>query len=587
MNSILLAAFNSKYIHSSLAVRYLKSMIEQDIKVGVVEYTINENIQDIIEDIISRGYRVVAFSCYIWNIEMIVKVSETIKKIVPELKVLFGGPEVSYDAREVMEKHPWLDFVVRGEGEIALKQFAEYLLGRREIEQVCNLTYRSQDGIEENPLHPLIEDFSLIPEFYMQSEQHDFENKIVYYEASRGCTYRCAYCLSSISKRVRFFPLDRVKRELKHLVELGVKQIKFVDRTFNYNKEYMVEMLEYLISIDDGNINFHFEITASLLDKEVLSVLKQVRKGLFQFEIGVQSTNDLTLKSVYRPNQFNKIREIVQEIKEGGNIHQHLDLIAGLPFETLEVFRTSFNDVFDLQPEMLQLGFLKLLKGTPMCELVQAHGIVYTSYPPYEVLKTNYLSYADVMLLKQVDHLVDRYYNTRKYTAMMSFLYRRFYLNKGFDLFCEFQKFAVSSRRQVGASEEFYLLYEFLRWKTAGEEEGFLRDIVCFDAIMTGRKKKLPALISSWLEAKEEDKNFLFQCLQRRDILEELGFDNPSSKNLFKKTGYIFLRYDIIKYLKEGKCEERSCLMIVNYEKERDFSGYFPYVVIDGRERGV
>lgn len=586
MNSILLAAFNSKYIHSSLAVRYLKSMIEQEIETKVVEYTINENIQDIIEDIISKGYRVVAFSCYIWNIEIIVKVSETIKKIDPELKLLFGGPEVSYDARKVMERYPWVDFVVRGEGEVALKQFGQYLSGSRELKDVCNLTYRSENGIEQNPLYPLIDDFSVIPEFYMQSEKRDFENKIVYYEASRGCTYRCAYCLSSISKRVRFFPLDRVKRELKHLVDLGVKQIKFVDRTFNYNKQYMMEMLEYLISIDDGNINFHFEITASLLDKETLFMLRKVRKGLFQFEIGVQSTNDLTLKSVCRPNQFDRIREVVHEIKRGGNIHQHLDLIAGLPFETLEVFQHSFDDVFDLQPEMLQLGFLKLLKGTPMCELVEVHGIIHTSYPPYEILKTNYLSYADVVLLKRVDHLVDRYYNTRKYTAMMSFLYRNFYPQRGFDLFCDLQRFMTSSHRQVGASEEFCLLYDFLNHKTTGEEESFLRDIVCFDAIMMGRKKKLPDLISSWLEAKEEDKTFLFRCLQKEDILRDLGFE-ASSKTVFKKIGYVFLHYDIMKYLREGRREERFCLMIVNYDAGRDFSGYFPYIIVDRRESGV
>lgn len=586
MNSILLTTLNSKYIHSSLSIRYLQAMIQDEIRTEIVEYTINETVQDIIEDIIRKGYDTVAFSCYIWNIELTLRIADTVKKIKPDTCILLGGPEVSYDSFDLLKKYSFVDFVIRGEGEIAIREFGEFLREIREIENVSNLTYRKEDRIIENPLAPLIHDFSVIPDIYTGVEQGEFANKIVYYEASRGCTYRCAYCLSSISKGVRFFPQERVKRELSHLVEVGVKQIKFVDRTFNYNKEYLMQMLRYLISIDDGKINFHFEITASLLDDEAITLLNCVRKGLFQFEIGVQSTNDITLREVFRPNHFEKIKEIVGKIKKGRNIHQHLDLIAGLPFEDLPSFRSSFNDVFHLQVEMVQLGFLKLLKGTPMCQLVEKHRIEYSSYPPYEVLKTKYLSYEEISLLKKIDHLVDRYYNSQKYSALMRVLYWRRYLQRGFDLFSELYCFQVKEgEKLLSSSEELQLLYQFAKEKLGREDEILLRDCLCFDTMMMGRKKKISSDILEITTLSKRQNELVFEYLKKEEIVKKLGFDSSqSAKSLFKKIGVSFLDHDIARYLENDKLQKKPVTVMVNYECERDFSGLFPYVVIEREE---
>lgn len=586
MNSILLTTLNSKYIHSSLSIRYLQAMIQDEIRTEIVEYTINETVQDIIEDIIRKGYDTVAFSCYIWNIELTLKIADTVKKIKPDTCILLGGPEVSYDSSDLLKKYSFIDFVIRGEGEIAIREFGEFLSGIREIEDVSNLTYRKKDRIIENPLAPLIHDFSIIPDIYTGVEQGEFANKIVYYEASRGCTYRCAYCLSSISKGVRFFPQERVKRELSHLVGVGVKQIKFVDRTFNYNKEYLMEMLRYLISIDDGKINFHFEITASLLDDEAISLLNRVRKGLFQFEIGVQSTNDITLREVFRPNHFEKIKEIVEKIKKGRNIHQHLDLIAGLPFEDLLSFQSSFNDVFHLQVEMIQLGFLKLLKGTPMCQLVEKHQIEYSSYPPYEVLKTKYLSYEEISLLKKIDHLVDRYYNSRKYSALMWVLYWRRYFQRGFDLFSQLYFFQLKEgKKLISSTEELQLLYQFAKEKLEREDKILLRDCLYFDTMMMGRKKKISSDILEITTLSKGQNELVFEYLKKEEIVKKLGFDSSqSAKSLFKKIGISFLDYDIVHYLENNELRKKSVMVMVNYERERDFSGLFPYVVIEREE---
>lgn len=587
MNSILLATLNSKYIHSSLSLKYLQAMLKDDMETGIAEYTINETVQDIIEDIIRKGYDTVAFSCYIWNIEQTLRIADTVKKIEPRTNILLGGPEVSFDSVELLRVNSFVDFIIRGEGEIAIKEFGEFLRRMRKIEEVSNLTYRKDGEIRENPLAPLIEDFSIIPPVYMDGEKEDFLNKIVYYEASRGCTYRCAYCLSSISKGVRFFPRERVESELYYLVQLGVKQIKFVDRTFNYNKDYLMHMLRYLISIDDGSINFHFEITASLLDDEAIEILNGVRKGLFQFEIGVQSTNDITLKEVFRPNHFDRIKEIVRKIQRGKNIHQHLDLIAGLPFETLAEFQTSFSEVFDLQVEMLQLGFLKVLKGTPMCDLIQKHGIEYSSYPPYEVLKTKYLSYADLSFLKKIEHLVDRYYNSRKYSALMRLLYFERYPQRGFQLFSELYTFQeMNGRKNQSSSEESDLLYQFAK-EVWGEDENFLlRDCVRFDTMMMGRKKKLSSELSDLTSLSKEEQEFIFDCLKEEDVLLSLGFDpSQSAKNIFKKVGACFLNYDLVSYLEGDGLKRKDMTVIVNYEREREFSELFPYVVIERGER--
>ncbi|NGQ94457.1 B12-binding domain-containing radical SAM protein [Brevibacillus sp. SYP-B805] len=444
---ILLATLNAKYIHSSLALRYLRSYAKQEFPdMELAEYTINDVMLNIVADIHQRKPDLVAFSCYIWNIRETLDVIRTLKKIRPEVPIVLGGPEVSYDTDEWMKKHPEIDIIVMGEGEATFlevcRTYAEaFRTGKAaDWKKVAGIAYRDGAYVRFSAPREQIQDLGTIPSPYME-HLHELDNRVVYFEASRGCPFKCQYCLSSIEDGVRYFPLERVKADLKRLIDHGVKTIKFVDRTFNINKQYALEIFQFLIDHHNGTV-FQFEITADILRSDVVDfLLEKAPPGIFRFEIGVQSTNDETNRLVQRIQRFDRLSANVNRIKASGKIVQHLDLIAGLPEEDYRSFRKTFNDVFALRPEELQLGFLKMLRGTGVRARAANHGYVYMDEAPYEILGNNVLSFDDMLKIKRVEDILEKYWNAHRMDMTLEWIFAAGYFETPFDFFQAFGDF--------------------------------------------------------------------------------------------------------------------------------------------------
>ena len=428
---ILLVAINAKYIHSNLAVYCLKAYAEknmpQDVNVQIelAEYTINQNRDEILKDIYRRQAEMICFSCYIWNLDYVESMIRDVKKVMKDVIIWAGGPEVSYDSRETLGRLPELTGVMKGEGEKTFAKLCKVYGKRSEtselsLEQIDGITFRCPDGtICERPWRVPM-DLSEVP--FVYHDMKKFENKIIYYETSRGCPFSCSYCLSSIDKRLRFRSLDLVFNELQFFLDHKVPQVKFVDRTFNCNHDHAMAIWKYIQEHDNGITYFHFEVAADLLNDEEIRLIRQMRPGLIQLEIGVQSTNTDTIREIRRTMRLEEVREHVARIKEKGNIHQHLDLIAGLPYEDIKSFRKSFDDVYSMRPDQLQLGFLKVLKGSYMQEMQQEYELRYKDEPPYEVLSTKWLPYSDVIELKGIEEMVEIYYNSGQFTHVVEAL---------------------------------------------------------------------------------------------------------------------------------------------------------------------
>ena len=415
---ILLAACNAKYIHSNLAVYNLKSCSgKYSPNVVIKEYTINQIRDDILKDIYLEQPDVICFSCYIWNISFVKELVPDLKKILPHVDFWAGGPEVSYDAVEFLKKNPAFFGVMVGEGEKTFHELAGYYIERKpeNLKEIRGVAFHDETKVPDI-VHTgwrELMDLSKVPFAY--SNLTEFKNRIIYYESSRGCPFSCSYCLSSIDKKLRFRDIELVKNELQFFIDNKVPQVKFVDRTFNCKHDHAMAIWRYITEHDNGITNFHFEISADLLREEELALMKTMRPGLIQLEIGVQSTNPQTIKAIRRTMDFEKLKGIVEQIHSFGNIHQHLDLIAGLPGEDLDSFHKSFDDVFAMEPEQLQLGFLKVLRGTKIHRMAQQYGIVCHDKAPYEVLSTPWLPYKDLLLLKGVEEMVELYYNSHQY----------------------------------------------------------------------------------------------------------------------------------------------------------------------------
>lgn len=418
---ILLAACNAKYIHSNLAVYDLKAYSsDYDEHVILREYTINQPKDEILKDIYSSGADVVCFSCYIWNISFVRELIRDLVKILPKTAFWAGGPEVSYDAEKFLTEMPEMTGVMVGEGEKTFHDLLEfYIDGKDSLEEISGIAYRTGDKIIHNGWRELM-DLSAIPFVYEHLEK--FENRIIYYESSRGCPFSCSYCLSSIDKKLRFRDLELVKKELQFFLDHRVPQVKFVDRTFNCKHEHAMTIWKYILEHDNGVTNFHFEISADLLREEEMELMSQMRPGLIQLEIGVQSTNPETIRAIHRHMDLKKLEHCVNRVHSFRNIHQHLDLIAGLPYEDYDIFHQSFNDVYQMKPDQLQLGFLKVLKGSLMQKEAEVYGIVYKEKEPYEVLSTNWLTYGEVLKLKMVESMVEVYYNSGQFWHTLEYL---------------------------------------------------------------------------------------------------------------------------------------------------------------------
>ena len=418
---ILLAACNAKYIHSNLAVYDLKAYSsDYDKEVFLREYTINQPKDEILKDIYGSGADVVCFSCYIWNISFVRELIRDLAKILPETAFWAGGPEVSYDAEKILTEMPEVTGVLVGEGEKTFHDLLEYYIdGKGSLGEIRGIAYRDGEEIRHNGWRELM-NLSEIPFVYQHLEE--FENRIIYYESSRGCPFSCSYCLSSIDKKLRFRDLELVKKELQFFLDHKVPQVKFVDRTFNCKHEHAMAIWKYILEHDNGVTNFHFEVSADLLRDEEMDLMAKMRPGLIQLEIGVQSTNPETIRAIHRHMDLDKLERCVDRVYSFRNIHQHLDLIAGLPYEDYDTFHRSFNDVYQMKPDQLQLGFLKVLKGSLMKEEAEKYGIVHKEKEPYEVLSTQWLPYGDVLKLKAVESMVEVYYNSGQFQHTLEYL---------------------------------------------------------------------------------------------------------------------------------------------------------------------
>ena len=442
---ILLVACNAKYIHSNLAVYDLQAYASDYADhIVLKEYTINQQKDDIMRDIYLEHPDVVCVSCYIWNLSFVKELMADLIKILPGADFWAGGPEVSYDAEKFLTENSEFKGVMVGEGEETFKELAGYYVEKnpQDLKNMTGICYRDGDQIIHNGWRQIM-DLSSIPFIY--KDLSEFKNRIIYYESSRGCPFSCSYCLSSIDKKLRFRDTETVKKELQFFIDNKVPQVKFVDRTFNCKHDHAMAIWKYINEHDNGVTNFHFEISADLLREEELQEMSTMRPGLIQLEIGVQSTNPDTIKVIHRTMDFEKLKGIVDRIHSFGNIHQHLDLIAGLPYEDYDSFRNSFNDVYALKPQQLQLGFLKVLKGSHMMEMCREYGIVYKTQAPYEVLSTKWLDYDHVLKLKTVENMVEVYYNSGQFQNTLEYLekffpdafsiYERlgsFYMEKGY-----------------------------------------------------------------------------------------------------------------------------------------------------------
>lgn len=503
---IILTAINAKYIHSNLAVYSLRAYAKpyRD-EIAIAEYTINQQTNDILMDIYKKKPDVIGFSCYIWNLTFVESVIRELRKVMPSIPIWVGGPEVSYDATDVLKRLPEVTGVMFGEGEETFLELMQYYHGEgKELSEIKGIAYRDQDGnLIENEWRPVI-DLSTVP--FVYEDMQDFEHKIIYYESSRGCPFSCSYCLSSVDKCLRFRDLDLVKKELQFFIDAEVPQVKFVDRTFNCNHKHAMEIWKYLMEHDKAVTNFHFEVAADLLNEEELELIGQMRPGLIQLEIGVQSTNEETIKEIRRTMRFSEVSRIVKRIKQNKNVHQHLDLIAGLPYEDLERFKTSFDDVYRLYPEQLQLGFLKVLKGSYMEEQKQAYGLVHQSMPPYEVLGTKWLSYEDVLELKMVEEMVEVYYNSGQFAYTLRQLEKEFdspyqmYYQLG--RYYEVHRLNMMSHSRV---KRYEILLDFIKEQKTEQEELY-RELLILDLYLRERVKSRPSFAGEYTVPREMKK---------------------------------------------------------------------------------
>ena len=495
MSKIVLAGINSQYVHLNLAVRYLKKYVEanSDLKIEIYETNINNQVFNIIKDIYELNPDKIIFSTYIWNKEYIVEIVKELKKVLPNVEIILGGPEVSYKWEKFMANMSEVDALLLGEGENVLLNFLT-----KEEDKVLGVVSRKNDEIVFNGIEPIIENLDIVPFPYEDWELED-KTKIFYYESSRGCPFSCSYCLSSIDKTVRYYSLDRVKKDLKRFLDSPIKLLKFVDRTFNLRKERYMEIWKFLLENYREGITFHFEINANIFDDETLDFLEKVPKGYFQFEIGVQSINPETMVAIKRNNILDKLAHNVRRISR--NIHLHLDLIAGLPYETYDIFKNSFNYVYNLKPEMIQLGFLKLLKGTQMYDEVEKYQYKYYSRPPYEVFSNKFISFGELVKLKNLEKMLDYYYNSEKFRYTCDFV-----INNNFDTpFAFFEKIAdyydkkgylKISHKEVAL---FNILYDFYVENNLKDLDIFV-EFLKYDYLALGKPGSYP----EWLKSNKD-----------------------------------------------------------------------------------
>ena len=521
---ILLITLDSKYIHANLAVRYLKKYCG-DFDIVIKEFTINQRPEYILGEILAEGPDLICFSCYIWNIDYIKDISYIIKESKSEARLLYGGPEVSFEIKELMESNPFIDFVIFGEGEETFKEFLEEIQKPSPLlRKIKGLAFRENNEAIINESRGLIDNLDIIN--YPYEPEEEFENKIIYYESSRGCPFSCSFCLSSIDKKLRFFSMERVKRDLKMLLNTKARQIKFVDRTFNADYRRSMEIMEYIVENNKNNMTIHFEITADIINDQFLSFLGKMPVNMFQFEIGVQSLNVDTLCEIDRHMDKDKLSRAIREIGKNKNIHLHLDLIAGLPYEDYESFKKSFDGIYKLNAEKIQLGFLKVLKGTKIFRDKEKHGIKHTLKAPYEVICTKYISLGELLKLKNIEELVDKYYNEKYFNKSIKYAAGTWFAESPFEFYSSFsdywQKYDLYNKAH--SSKKLYrILYDYVK-DMKGIDDEFIQALK-FDYIFNNQFEELP----DYLDRESEDR---FKSL-KKGLAHDVDFKNkyfPSSE---------------------------------------------------------
>ncbi|MCS0672461.1 B12-binding domain-containing radical SAM protein [Cytobacillus firmus] len=580
---VIASTLNAKYIHTNIAIRYLKAYAQPDFDVELAEYTIKDPVMNIVTDLVRKKPDVIGFSCYIWNIEETIKVIKMIKKIDPSIHIAVGGPEVTYDVADWMNNVNEFDYIVIGEGEETFKQLLTELNGTMNMENVHGLAFRENGQVRINPQRNKLDLRELPSPFRFEEDIPHLSKRVTYIETSRGCPFSCQFCLSSIEVGVRYFDREKIKDDIRYLMRNGAKTLKFVDRTFNISRSYALEMFQFLIDEHLPGTVFQFEITADIMRPEVIEFLnKEAPAGLFRFEIGVQSTNDYTNELVMRKQNFNKLCRTVTMVKDGGKIDQHLDLIAGLPEEDYDSFKRTFNDVFAMRPEELQLGFLKMLRGTGLRLRAEEHQYIYMDHSPYEILGNNVLSFDDIIRIKQVEDVLEKYWNDHRMDATVEYLVTKVFPTP-FDFFQEFGGYwEQKGWSRIGHQLEdlFKRLFEFLQSKKIADLE-IAEDLMKFDYISKQKYKPRKPWWQPSFEKSERSK--LYQSLLENPI--QLGEDFLSlqlnEKEIYKHTLSERLSFDIEKYIKDGIIEKRDSVLLAYFDSSSEKVSIFTGTIHD------
>lgn len=584
---VLLIAVNAKYIHSNPAVYSLRAYAQAalgdqpEVGIEIAEYTINQNTENILADIYRHRPDIAAFSCYIWNWNTIQELLPELPKLLPDTKLWLGGPEVSFHAEKILAQYTQLTGIMVGEGEETFTQLVRfYHAPKGQLQDIPGLV------LPQGRTQPReLTDMSKLP--FLYEDLGKFQNRIIYYESQRGCPFRCAYCLSAIDKSVRLRDIETVKKELQYFLDHKVSQVKFIDRTFNCNAAHALAIWRYLLENDNGVTNFHFEIAADLMTEEELEVLKQMRPGLIQLEIGVQSTNEQTLHAINRYMSLEHLRQVVDKIHSFHNIHQHLNLIAGLPYEDYDSFVTSFNDVYAMRPQQLQLGFLKVLKGSPIEEKAEEYGIVYNSRPPYEVLYSRWIPYDDVLRLKGIEEMVELYYNSCQFTHTLPVLEKEF--SSPFALYEALSQYYEEKGYYINTPARAYryqVLLEFAQQKAPARSELYAQ-LLTFDMYLRENLKSRPAFALCWQQGEEEKEQVRAFYRQEAQTPQYLtGYEGYQPQQLMKMTHIEYFTYPVWQQnMKMTQLSQKTAILF-DYQKRDPLTYDAAYYMVIKEENG-
>ncbi len=552
---LLIVALNSKYTHTSLSARCLYGAVKNVCDAHFAEYTVNDNLEDVIADIYRYKPDCVAFSCYIWNISQVLRISSVLKAVSSDINIVLGGHEAEHDAQGILKNNAQIDAILHGEGEISLRNYVDYFTGNKDLSSLSLITYRKGNDLVTLPPKGEVVDLNE-QEFVYGDDISELGNKIIYYETSRGCPYNCTYCISGESRKVRYLDVERVKRELKFFMDRKVPLVKLVDRTFNSDVARAKEIFSF-IADNPSDTCFHMELSGALLDAETLNILSRAKKGSMQFEIGVQTTNAHTLRAIQRSVSFEKLKNAVKELMNMGNIHIHLDLIAGLPEENAESFKKSFDEVMALRPHVLQLGFLKMLKGSQIRREGDKYGYLYRDYPPYEVISNNFISYEELMELKEVEEALDKYYNSGNFKYSADYLFE--HTKSPYEIFLKLGK-CLANGRPIGFAYSIDKLFDMMYECFSYLGDNFINQIK-IDYLSFRRTNKRP----SWMGAYNKDyMDFAYELLKDEDF----------------KCSEIPLYYgvpakEIMKHIHSEKVGDRLLLFDYKEDNVYDVTGYW------------